>query len=59
MQRQFPCRTSKYNSRNVTICPHCLMKKSMGGIYRKDISIPAATDKFIEELILGFKDFHF
>lgn len=35
------------------------MKKSMGVIYRKDISIPAATDKFIEELILGFKDFHF
>jgi LysR family cyn operon transcriptional activator len=35
------------------------MKKSMGVIYRKDISIPAATDKFIEELILGFKNFHF
>ena len=37
--------------------PH--MKKSMGVIYRKDIIIPAATDKFIEELILGFKNFHF
>jgi LysR family cyn operon transcriptional activator len=33
------------------------MKKSMGVIYRKDILIPAATDKFIEELVLGFKKF--
>ncbi|WP_038670140.1 LysR family transcriptional regulator [Pelosinus sp. UFO1] len=35
------------------------MKKEMGLIYRKDRFLSAATDKFIEELVLGFKDFHF
>jgi DNA-binding transcriptional LysR family regulator len=35
------------------------MKKSMGVIHRKDIFIPVATDKFIEELVLGFRNFHF
>lgn len=34
------------------------MKKSIGVMYRKDINIPAATDKFIEELVVGFQDFH-
>lgn len=32
------------------------MKKEMGVIYRKDKFMPAATDKFIEELVLGFKN---
>lgn len=32
------------------------MKKEIGVIYRKDKFMPAATDKFIEELVLGFKN---
>lgn len=42
--------------RAITIDDPC-MKKSMGVLYRKDINIPAATDKFIEELVIGFQNF--